>query len=163
MRKIAVFVIACYVVLLSFGCGNGLAQRPTMGKATDFELADINGNTLRLSDHSGKVIILNFFATWCPPCRMEMPDFNEISETYKGEVEIIAINLGDPVQKVKEFADELGLLFTIASDDGNVSNAYGPIRAIPVSVVIDKDFNIAKKYIGARPKEIFVGDIEELK
>ena len=163
MRKIAVFVIACYVLLLSFGCGNGQAQRPTMGKATDFELTDINGNTLRLSDHSGKVIILNFFATWCPPCRMEMPDFNEISQTYKGEVEIIGINLNEPVQKVKEFVNEFGLLFTIASDDGNVSNTYGPIRAIPVSVIIDKDFNIAKKYIGARSREVFVGDIEELK
>lgn len=156
------------IILIIFGitilCGNAHAQQSMYGKAIDFRLDDINGNAVRLFDYSGKVIILNFFATWCPPCRTEMPDFNEISDEYENEVEVIAVNVGrESLSKVKDFAREYNLRFIIAMDDGEVSRLYGPIRAIPVTFVIDKNFGIARKYIGARSKEAFVRDIEQLK
>ncbi len=155
------------IILVIFGiiilCGNVHAQQPTYEKAIDFRLDDINGNAVRLSDYSGKVIILNFFATWCPPCRVEIPDFNEISAEYENEVEIIAINIGrESISKVKDFAKRYNLRFIIAMDDGEVSRLYGPIRAIPVTFIIDKNFGIARKYIGSRSKEVFVRDIKEL-
>ncbi len=163
MKKITIVLIACFLLMLGLGCGRSSAEKVAYRKATDFILDDIDGKKIRLSDYSGKVIILNFFATWCPPCRAEMPDFNEISAEYKNEVEIIAINVGkESISKVKDFAKKYNLKFIVVMDDGEVSRLYGPIRAIPTTFIIDKNFGIAKKYIGARSKEVFVRDIEEL-
>jgi len=134
-----------------------------ISRTADFELEDINGRKFRLADYSGKIIILNFFATWCPPCKAEMPDFNEITREYANDVTIIAINVGnEPLSKVRSFAETNKLRFRVAMDDGYVSRLYGPIRAIPVTYVIDKNFNIARKYLGARTKAVFVKDIKEL-
>ncbi|MBL7157526.1 MAG: TlpA family protein disulfide reductase [Candidatus Omnitrophica bacterium] len=162
MQKVA-FLVILSVIIAAVGCGNTETERSAFGRAPDFELQDINGNTVRLSDYSGKVILLNFFATWCPPCRVEMPDFNEIADNYKGRVKIIAVNVGrESLSKVQRFAASNNLKFTIAMDNGSVSNSYGPIRAIPVTVLIDRNFNIAKKYIGMRTKDIFTEGIKEL-
>ena len=148
---------------LVIGCGTTQAEKPEYGRAADFEAQDINGNTVKLSDYSGKIIMLNFFATWCPPCRKEMPDFNEIAQEYKQKVEIIGVNVGrEGLPRVKSFAERNNLTFSIIADDGKIANLYGPINAIPVTVIIDKEFNIARKYIGMRPKEVFVSDIEDL-
>ena len=153
-------LLTLILLMVGIGCGNVYSQRSTYGKAPDFKLKSIDGDTVKLSDYSGKVIILNFFATWCPPCRMEMPGFNEIAKVYKNKVKIIAINLGENLSRVKDFAKSYNLEFSILLDDGKVSRQYGPIRAIPVTFIIDKDFNIAKQYIGARTKDVFVKDIE---
>jgi len=134
-----------------------------ISRTADFELEDINGRKFKLSDYSGNVIILNFFATWCPPCKAEMPDFNEITREYANDVTIIAINVGkEPLSKVRSFVEANKLRFKVAMDNGYVSRLYGPIRAIPVTYVIDRNFNIARKYLGARTKEVFVKDINEL-
>jgi peroxiredoxin len=162
MRRFSAgFSIIVAIVLLITGCGSKSGE---ISKAQDFTLEDMSGNSFSLSDHSGTVIVLNFFATWCPPCRSEMPDFNEISREYAGKVTIIAVNVGNESRsKVQGFADKLGLDFQVAIDDGGrVTRLYGPIRAIPVTYLIDKDFNIAKKYIGARSKDVFVKDIQGL-
>ncbi len=164
MKRITVFLMTVFLVTLVFGCGNSRAERAAPEKARDFELKDINGMNFRLSDYSGKVIVLNFFATWCPPCRREMPDFNRIQKEYPGDVKIIGVNVGrESAQKIKEFArSNNNLEFTIAMDDGAVSGLYGPMPGIPVTVIIDRDFNIAARYIGFRPKEVFVKDIKQL-
>jgi thiol-disulfide isomerase/thioredoxin len=163
MKKTVIFLVALLALALTFGCGDTQAQKAQYEKAPDFEIRDIKGNTVKLSDYSGRVIILNFFATWCPPCRAEMPDFNEIAKEYSGRVEVIAVNVGrESAAVVKKFAGANGLNFTIAIDDGNVSALYGPVRAIPVTVIIDRNFNIAKRYIGARKKAVFVSDIKKL-
>jgi len=73
------------------------------------------------------------------------------------------VNVGrESAERVKQFASSNNLEFTMALDDGQASRLYGPIRGIPVTVIIDKEFNIAKKYVGMRPKEVFVRDIESL-
>ena len=163
MKNLFLVMFACFLLAIAVGCNNGHSANTTYGKATDFELEDINGETIKLSDYSGKIIILNFFGTWCPPCRMEMPDFNEIATKYKNDVEVVALAVGGSgPAKVKAFAKEMGLGFTIAVDDGTVSLLYGPIRAIPVTVIIDKDFNIAEKFIGRRTKEVFENIVKKL-
>ncbi|OGW74824.1 MAG: hypothetical protein A2Z72_06090 [Omnitrophica bacterium RBG_13_46_9] len=163
MRIKAIFLLAIFLVTLVSGCGNTQAGDVDYGKALDFELQDINGNRLRLSDRSGRIIILNFFATWCPPCRMEMPDFNQIAKEYKNDVEVIAVNIaGENLSIVRDFVDANKLEFPVAIDNNTANKLYGPINAIPVTVIIDKDFNIVRRYIGMRTKEVFVRDIEEL-
>lgn len=163
MKRKTVFLTALFLSAFIVGCGSTHAEKAGHGKAQDFELADINGKMVKLSDYSGKVIILNFFATWCPPCRMEMPDFDRIQKEYGKDVKVIAVNVGrESIEKVKEFARSNNLEFTIAMDDGAVSRLYGPIPGIPVTVIIDKNFNIARRYVGLRPKEVFVRDIKDL-
>jgi len=162
MKKLLIAMLV-FSAISTFGCGNIEAQKSFSESAKDFEIVDINGKNIRLSDYRGKVILLNFFTTWCPPCRMEMPDFNNILRKYRGKMQVIAINVGNESPgKVKEFVNQNNLEFPVAIDNGNVSMMYGPIRAIPVTVLINKDFNIAKRYIGMRSGEIFRRDIEEL-
>ncbi|MCM8760528.1 MAG: TlpA family protein disulfide reductase [Candidatus Omnitrophica bacterium] len=130
--------------------------------APDFRLRDINGNIVQLSDHKGKVIILDFFATWCPPCKMEVPDFVELQRRYGDRgFTIIGVSLSR-LGDTQGFVQAFGVNYPVLIADSAVAEAYGPIRSIPVTFVIDKDFNIARKYIGYRPKEVFENDIKQL-
>ena len=185
MKRSAFYLLILLGVLCVFGCGKGgkkgkiapesgrtpvektpiakTAKKAPITKTADFALTDINGGPFRLSDYSGNVIILNFFATWCPPCREEMPAFNQISREYPNDVTVIAVNVGnEPLQSVSSFVSKYGLRFTVAMDDGSVGRLYGPIRAIPVTVVIGRDFNIARRIVGSRSKEAFVEIIKSL-
>ena len=163
MKKIVMIAALFCLFGLLVGCQDVYSQKPAYGKAEDFVLKDINGGSVKLSDSKGKIIILNFFATWCPPCKREMPDFNEIAKEYKGKVEIIAVNIGrENAAALRKFAQNNKLEFPVLIDDGKVSSAYGPIRYIPVTVIIDKSFNIARKYTGSRTRQQLAEDIEEL-
>ena len=151
LRKSKIFIFALTLVLLG-ACSKGSAIE--MGQtAPDFTLNDTNGKSTSLSQFKGKVLILDFFASWCPPCKEEIPDFIELHKTYGSQgLSIVGVSLTN-AQDSKDFAQ---------IDDNKVSNAYGPIRSIPTTFVIDKESKIAKIYIGFRPKEVFEKDILEL-
>lgn len=130
--------------------------------APDFTLKDTDGNTVKLSDFKGRAVILNFFASWCPPCRQEIPDFIELQKAYGDKgfsfVGVALVSLSD----AKDFAQKYGINYPILIDDGKVSNVYGPVRSIPTTFIIDKDMKVVKFYIGARSKDVFENDIKEL-
>ena len=160
MRK-QMFVKAMVLIMPVLLCACARGVEPSSA-APDISLRDINGNTVSLSDFKGKVIILDFFATWCPPCRQEIPDFIALQKQYGDrEFAMVGVSL-TPANDVKPFAEKLGVNYTILVADAKSQAAYGPIRSIPTTFIIDKEFNIAKKYIGYRPKEMFEGDIKEL-
>jgi cytochrome c biogenesis protein CcmG/thiol:disulfide interchange protein DsbE len=148
------FAAAAVVVMLS------ACARPT--DAADLELRDLNGNTVRLADYKGKVIILDFFATWCPPCREEIPDFIELQKQYADKgftmIGISLSNMGD----MKTFAEKFGINYPVLIDDGYATAVYGPIRSIPTTFIINKDFKVVKKFIGYRPREVFENEIKAL-
>ena len=148
-------------VLLIGACSNSGAIE--IGKkAIEFTLNDIEGNKVSLADYSGKVVILDFFADWCPPCRQEVPDFIELEKQYGSQgFSMIGVALVDR-NAAKAFSDKMGINYPILIDDGNVSAVYGPIRSIPTTFVIDKEGKIRKVYIGYRPKDVFEKDIKEL-
>jgi len=129
--------------------------------APDFDLPDVNGKRVKLSNFKGKVIILDFWATWCPPCRAEIPGFIELYKKYKDKgVEIIGISLDEGgVKDVLPFMKEFGINYTILIGNYKVTQDYGGIRGIPTTFVIDKKGNIRAKYVGYRPKEVFERDI----
>jgi len=131
-------------------------------KAPDFSLVDINGKTVSLSDFSGKAVILDFFASWCPPCKQEVPDFIELEKAYgdKGFAMIgVALEKADAAGA---FAGKVGINYPVLVDDGKTSEAYGPIRSIPTTFIIDKSGKIVKIYIGYREKSVFEDEIKEL-
>ena len=162
MRLKYILLIFIILSLVAFaGCQKIEAQQKAVPqKAWDFTLQDIYGNRVSVSDFKGKVIILDFFATWCPPCRAEIPHFVELYDKYKDKgLVVIGISVELDQELVKRFAKEFDINYPVLIDDGKTSNAYGPIRAIPTTFIIDKDKNIVKKYIGYRDKETFEADI----
>lgn len=132
--------------------------------APDFTLLDIHGNKKSLSDFKGKVVILDFWATWCPPCRKEIPHFVELYDDYKERgLEIIGVALDKDGEKVVSlFINENGIDYTVLLGDREVSNLYGGIPYIPTTFIIDREGRIRKKYIGYRDKSVFENDIREI-
>lgn len=159
MRPLALAIIVGMALLCA--CAQGYAVE-TGQYAPDFSLANTDGQNVSLSDFKGKAIVLNFFATWCPPCRGEIPDFVELQKAYgdKGFT-FIGVSLV-AAKETKDFADKMGINYPLLIDDGKVSATYGPVRSIPTTFVIDKDMKIVKMYIGARSKGDFENDIKEL-
>jgi peroxiredoxin len=120
--------------------------------APAFELATLNGDTIRLSDYKGKKVILNLWATWCPPCKAEMPHMQNFYEKNKNEgIEILAVNLTSMDKgktEIQNFVDEYGLTFEIPLDeDGSIGIQYQAF-SIPTSYIIDSNGVIAKKIVG---------------
>lgn len=132
--------------------------------APAFTLQNINGENVSLSDFSGKMVILDFWATWCPPCKEEIPHFIELYEQYKDKgLAVIGIALDQGgVGVVKPFVQKYGIQYPILISDGQAAKAYGGINSIPTTFIIDSDGNIRKKYIGYRGKSVFEADIKEL-
>jgi thiol-disulfide isomerase/thioredoxin len=124
--------------------------------APDFTLPDINGATVKLSDHKGKVVVLNFWATWCGPCRKEIPDFMELQKTYGSEgLQFIGIALDEEgVSVVKPYADKYKINYPIVIGNETVTAAYGGMNAIPVTILIDKKGNMRGKFVGLRTKAV---------
>jgi cytochrome c biogenesis protein CcmG/thiol:disulfide interchange protein DsbE len=159
--KNILFLLLAGAILLT-GCESTVESADE--KAPDFSLQDINNKTVRLSDYEDDVIILNFFATWCPPCRSEIPDFIELVDEYgKKDFVIIGVSVdrGD-AQTVREFAQGFNINYPVLLDDGQVSKTYGPISSIPTTFIIDKKGNIVEKIIGARSKTQFENMIKPL-
>lgn len=116
-------------------------------KAPDFELLNLEGKPVRLSEFKGKKIMLNFWATWCPPCKEEMPAIQKFYTEKGNSVQILAVNL-DPDNNVREFAEKLKVNFPILLDnDEEVMGAY-KILTIPTTFFIDEEGIIQNKYLG---------------
>jgi len=148
--------------VLFIGCSQAVENADK--KAPDFSLQDINNNTIALSNYEGEVIILNFFATWCAPCRIEIPDFIELANEYSDrDFAIIGISLDrGNIDTVRDFVDKYNINYPILFDDGIVSNTYGPIHSIPTTFIIDKKGNIVQTIIGSRRKDFFEDVIKPL-
>lgn len=121
----------------------------TYGKAQDFTITDLDGNEVSLSDFRGKKVFLNFWATWCPPCKAEMPEIEKVyQETKDSDLVILAVEIGEPLDTVKTFIEDNKYNFKVLLDsDKDVATTYG-ISAIPTSFFIDEDGNIISKRVG---------------
>ena len=117
--------------------------------APDFTLTTLTGETISLSDLRGRPVFINFWATWCPPCRAEMPDIQAAYERYAGQgLVILGVNMAEPPGPVAAFVQEFGLTFPIPMDrDGRVATMYR-IRAIPTSFFVDREGVIRSMFIG---------------
>jgi len=122
--------------------------------APDFVLKDVNGKDVKLSDFKGKIVVLNFWATWCGPCRKEIPDFIELQEEYGKEgLQFIGIALDqEGAAKVKPFVDKNKISYPILIGNNDIADKYGGMNAIPVTFLIDRKGMIRGHYIGMRQK-----------
>lgn len=128
---------------------SGLDVSPVKGAiAPDFELETIDGETLKLSDFRGKAVLINFWATWCGPCRVEMPAMQSRFETHSPDFVILAVDNDEPQEIVSAFVDELGLTFNVLLDPGATIQELYQIRGYPSSIFVDADGIIRVVHIG---------------
>ena len=133
----------------------------------DFTLKDMNGVDVKLASFKGKPIVVNFWATWCGPCRAEIPSLVELNTQYSAEgkdVVILGISVDDPIEKLKPYATQMKMNYPVLVGNGrdDVQDAFGPLWGIPVTVFIDREGRIAKKHSGIASKEQFEQEIKAL-
>jgi thiol-disulfide isomerase/thioredoxin len=129
--------------------------------AYDFTLKSIDGSTKKLADFRGKVVVLDFWATWCPPCIKGIPDLIEIQKSMK-DVQVIGITVDEnPMQVVPDFVRKHKINYPILIGNDKVYQEYGGISAIPTTFVIDKEGRIRNKHIGLVPKDVLIEEIKK--
>jgi peroxiredoxin len=129
-----------------------------------WELKDVNGKTIRSADFKGKVVILDFWATWCPPCRAEIPGFIELQKRHeKDGLVVIGVSLdrGGPAL-VKSFVEKNGVNYPVALSTEEIVRAFGDIESIPTTFILDREGRIVTKHEGYADKEEFEKDIKPL-
>lgn len=130
--------------------------------APAFQLPSVNGRSVSLSDFRGKVVILDFWATWCPPCRREIPDFIALQSQYQSKgLQIVGVALDEP-EKVIGFAQSYGMNYPVLFGNDNVAMLYGGISGIPTTFIIDRQGKIVGRYEGFTSKAEFESAIKQL-
>jgi peroxiredoxin len=136
---------------------------PAVGsKAPDFELKTLTGESVKLSDLKGKKVMLNFWATWCPPCKAEMPDMEKFHQEVSDDVTILAVNI-DPQLDVQAFVDEYKITFPIPLDTDDVVNGQYDVLSIPTTYFIDSKGIIQHKFVGSMKLEDMKEQVSKLK
>lgn len=133
-------------------------------KAYNFVLQDLSGKTYKLSDYKGKIVLVNFFATWCRFCRMEIPQLVDLASEYKDKVQIFSISVDqNPYQVLEKFIKDYKINYPVLIATDDVIAEYGGLtEGIPYTVLIDKNGIIRNTYLGARDKKVFENDINKL-
>ena len=131
--------------------------------APDFTLANLKGGELSLADFKGKVVLLNFWATWCGPCREEVPDFVKLIERYgdQGFV-IMGISMDDGPEPVHDFYEEFKMNYPVVMGNAQVAQLYGGIFGIPISFLIGRDGRIYSRHMGVVSRSVIEDEIKEL-
>jgi len=129
----------------------GLQPPKQRVESIDFELQDLSGTTRRLSDFSGKVVFLNFWATWCGPCRFEMPSMEKLYQRFKAKgLVVVAVNLQEDRDSVMRFVEKYELSFPVLLDaTGRIGATYGA-RSIPTTYLVDRDGSVLAGTVGTR-------------
>jgi cytochrome c biogenesis protein CcmG/thiol:disulfide interchange protein DsbE len=147
--------VTALLVLTLIATGPAISQ--SRSKAPNFSLKTADGRTVELAKQKGKLVIVNFWATWCGPCKAEIPGFLEVYEKYRSRgLEIVGISLDQGGWgKVKPFVDRFRMTYPVVIGDGALADAYGGIEAIPPTFIVDKKGNIVKRHVGYLSKSEF--------
>jgi cytochrome c biogenesis protein CcmG/thiol:disulfide interchange protein DsbE len=133
-------------------------------KAPNFSLKTADGKTVELARLKGKVVLVNFWATWCGPCRKEMPDFVEVYKQKKSKgLEIVSISLDREGWKVViPFVKQYGINFPVVVGNAELADAYGGMEYIPTTFIVDRSGMIVDKHIGMMPKQLLEQKLQPL-
>lgn len=169
MKVLNIFILSLMLILVS-ACGNSgrqtgreageeenpASQKANLGEAPDFKKTDLEGQTIRLSDFKDKVVLLNFWATWCGPCRREIPALIKLQQEFNEQLVIIGIALDEEgFDVVRPYAEEMNINYPIVTDDYSYGEKLGGIYMVPTTYIIDRQGFITARKIG----EISIDDI----
>jgi len=166
-------------LLLAAGCGDSAqddgqaeGQSATMtapagakvgAEVPDFRLARLDGSTLQLSDLRGKAVLLDFWDTWCPPCRAAMPHLQEISESYDGDLVVVGIAFGrQGKEAVEKFVADHGLTFEFVLADQKVVTDFGGLQSIPTTFLVDRRGEVTHKWVGGQSKQAYESAVKSV-
>lgn len=129
-----------------------------------FTVKDMNGKDVNFAQFKGKVILLNFWATWCGPCTAEIPGFVELQSQYRKDLVILGLSVDDPVEKVRPFAAKYKMNYPVLIGLGrdDVQDAYGPVWGLPTSFLIGRNGLVCKKHMGIASKDQIEKEIKSL-
>ena len=137
-------------------------QQRTGSEAPQFTLSGVHGETIALSAYRGKVVVLDFWAPWCPPCRQEIPDFIALQNAYASKgLQVIGVGLDKP-QNIASFEVQEGINYPVALGNNDVADLYGGVDGIPTTFIIDRQGNIRRKFVGYTDKGTFENEIKRL-
>jgi peroxiredoxin len=140
-----------------------LTEAPIAGYlAPDFTLASLQGQEQSLSDYLGRPVVLNFWATWCPPCRAEIPHFQAASLKYNGQAAIIGVDQGEPASLVFDFASGFGITYPLLLDPDNAVNRQYRVVALPTTLFIDANGVVREVFTGIINNAVLEDRIEQL-
>ena len=162
-RNPLALVVVAFVVALMLYVGLHMAHRsgrwptPRITRSTvapDFSLESLEGKTMRLSDFRGKAVLLNFWATWCGPCRIEMPWFVELQQKYGSQgLQVVGVAMDDASKEdIAKFAKQMGVNYPVLIGKEAVGDSYGGIPALPETFFIGRDGKVVDKILGLRGK-----------
>ena len=161
------------LILLLGGCKSSKPVRAAGGsvkpesqrkQAPDFSLKDGDGRTVRLADYRGKIVLLNFWATWCGPCKIEMPWFMDFERRYKDQgFAVIGVSMDEEGWSVvKPFLEDLAVNYRILLGDATIAELYGGVEALPTTFLIDREGRVAATHVGLAGKSQFEDGIQTL-
>jgi cytochrome c biogenesis protein CcmG/thiol:disulfide interchange protein DsbE len=146
---LAVFGVGRNYIQAKMDAGQFLVSGPAVDKPVlDFTLATLNGDQLDTNDLRGHPILINFWATWCGPCQVEMPYIEEAYEKFGPDLVVLAVNADEPADKVQAFVSDLGLKFNILLDTGSKVQELYRVTAFPTTYLIDRDGVVRVQHIG---------------
>jgi peroxiredoxin len=142
--------------------GSGPAPRAG-SPAPDFELADLDGGKVKLSDFRGRPVWINFWATWCPPCRAEIPDVEAAYQERKGQgLALLSVSIGEDAETVRQFVGTYGMTSTVLLDPDNIAASLYRINGIPTHLFVDKDGVIRELVVGGLNKGTVAGRLDAI-
>jgi len=145
-------VLLLWIALSQTACHRSADAHPgaVNSKAPEFSLQDLNGHPLDLASYNGRVVLLNFWATWCTPCRAEIPNFVEFQNSYGPQgLQVLGISMDDDTKPVREFYQQFKMNYPVAVGNQELAESYGGVLGLPVTFLIGRDGKIAAKYVGA--------------
>ena len=164
MRRFSILLIALALLSVT-ACKRKPALDVSSGKqaAPGFSLTDVDGKALNLADLKGKVVLLDYWATWCAPCKVEIPHFIEMQKKYGPQgLQIVGLSIDDDAKPVRDFVQKMGMNYPVAMADEKLTTQYGGILGLPVAFVIDRNGNIVAKHVGETKPEVFEQEVQKL-